>query len=63
MQSHCPSSLIGPLGANRAADFGPQRRLGEILGGWSQLRVRKAVPQQKELLREISSEGVRVGFG
>lgn len=33
-----------------------------VLGGWSQLRMRKAAPQQKELLLEIGSEGVRPGL-
>lgn len=43
--------------------MGPNRDYGDVIRGWSQLRVRKAVVGSRGLLLELGSEGKRAGVG
>lgn len=61
MQNHCPPSLIGPSAAIGQRTWGPKGDYGDIRGGWSLLRVRKAVPR-KGLLLELGNDDVRAGL-
>lgn len=62
MQSHCPPSLTGLPGAIGQLTLGPRGDYGVVLGGRSQLRLRKAVPRQKGQPLELGSKGVRAGL-
>ena len=55
-QRICRVTVLGQLTLGHKGDP------GDVPGPWSQVRVRRAVPQQKGQLLEIGSEGMRAGL-